>query len=257
MSDFIQVYVDSTEIQAYSNAFRGKLHNALTQAAAKIAAIGPRKIGAVVQAVGSATSNFPQEYTDHISWVARDTIVQTAVIGTGIEVSYDFSQLGGWDDLEEAYHRDAALEAGGTVTGPYMGEELKNPRQWRYEWWEDNSRIWDDSWAKKVAIWGNIAPEWLFLEYGNTTIPETEPAPLVEAINQALAQLAFAQMEIAVLSAALNESLSYVPTTNYQTTKSIQASKQNRDAFGRFAPGFKDTPKSRKKPPSQRSRSRK
>lgn len=128
---------------------------------------------------------FPQEFRDHVMEVIGFMDVDR-VVGQGhAEIFVDFNQLGTLNDLTKAFHQGAKLAEGGIVDGPYEGEALLNPVDERHEFWlavrtgtrsvpnvKGHGKIpikegaWEETKRKYVEIWGDKAPEWLYLQFG-------------------------------------------------------------------------------------------
>lgn len=144
------------------------------------------------QAVVEADSydGFPREFQDHMmSVVRRFTDYYVIYDGYSVFVSVDFDELGTQSELRRAFHQGARLADKSILWGPYEGQTLAsgNSQQshdfWeavRYgnsEWYNEKTKKtvpmsklvkypWDEVVNKYVEIWGDKAPEWLFIQYG-------------------------------------------------------------------------------------------
>lgn len=141
--------------------------------------------------VANAQGGFPAPFQDHVLTVLRDLPILATVSGPSIQIIIDFDLLGDSDDLERAFHQGAKLADGGGrdgyLWGPYEGQDLtsENPLA-RYHIWNvvyegysefkfgRKSQVyrlpdwasWEATMQQRISIWGNKAPEWLYIEYG-------------------------------------------------------------------------------------------
>jgi hypothetical protein len=151
--------------------------------------------------IANQQGGFPAPFQAHVLEVVRNLPILTYVNGSTINVVIDFDLLGTSDDLVRAYHQGAKLASGGGregyLWGPYQGQALKseNPLA-RYSVWNvvrsghDSFKFgrksktyklpewasWDETMEQRIKIWGNKAPEWIYLQVGQRdyypTIPE-------------------------------------------------------------------------------------
>lgn len=137
---------------------------------------------------------FPLQYIPNMLAAASRVIQPSAGV-----VTLDFDELGTWDDLTEGYHYGAKLEGGGQVDLPWEGGQsdagLKNDAEGRYyawlkvfagETWHglDYSGSWSETINARLDIWGDKAPQWLLLQYGQEEWePTIAPYPIVENIT--------------------------------------------------------------------------
>jgi hypothetical protein len=148
---------------------------------------------------------FPQEFRDHVmDVVSNNQEMLTAIIDpNSVEVYMDWNTLGTKEDLERAFHQGAKLANGDIVDGPYNGEELENPVGQRHDFWlairegatsvqnpKGAGRIpikpgaWEETKRKYIEIWGDQAPEWLYLQFGQTLWePHIRPSSIIEDFN--------------------------------------------------------------------------
>lgn len=140
---------------------------------------------------------FPIEFKHHVLDVVANVPIKKQVRSTSISVEFDFNQLGTRADLQRAFHQGAKLADGSTLDGPYTGQELKekNPAI-RHIYWEAVHKgatfapnpkgpghipvppgAWEETKRKYIQIWGDKAPEWLYLQFGQRAwepnIPES------------------------------------------------------------------------------------
>lgn len=159
------------------------------------------------EAMLEANSNdgFPVEWQIHTMQVVIDFQDLYVIPSTdSIFVSVDFDAFGTEEELKRAFHQGARLEGGGNVWGPYNGEALaaQDPDS-AHIFWEairfnqktafnpstgkrmPTSKVkypWEEVVNKYVEIWGDKAPEWLFMQYGQE---EWEPIiPQIDIIGR-------------------------------------------------------------------------
>lgn len=144
--------------------------------------------------------SFPPHYVEPMVSAAHRIINVS-----GIDVLIDFELMGTWDDLTLGYHEGARLAGGGAVSLPWTGGTseagLKNDVVDRYQFWLavlhgekynniDTTGMWENTISARLDAWGELAPQWLLLEYGQE---EWEPTirsyPIVETITAELSGL--------------------------------------------------------------------
>lgn len=132
---------------------------------------------------------FPEKFREHIREVINANDFKSTYTTTGIKVSFDFNDLGTTKDLQRAFHQGAQLADGSKLDGPYEGQTLKNPdARERHIYWQavrerkekaqnpkDPSKsirvdpgAWDETIEKYISIWGDKAPQWLYLNFGQS-----------------------------------------------------------------------------------------
>lgn len=137
--------------------------------------------------VANTANGFPAPFQRHLMKVMKRIPVNVSVSPDGVSASIDLDVLGNTDDLRKAYHQGARLAGGGRVDGPYNGEALHNEdAAERHIFWEAIRRgsrtapnpkgaghvpvpddaSWDKTMRKYIEIWGDKAPEWLFIQFG-------------------------------------------------------------------------------------------
>lgn len=156
---------------------------------------------------GLDEDQFPQIYRDHVREILGEIPIDFIGGGSSAGIAIDFDELGTKEELESAYHRHAQLAGGGTVEGPYDGQELKNTSAHRHIFFEALIRgtdyidpntgkkiparklagLWDQTLEEYVEIWGNKAPEWLFLQHGTKWQPNIPPYDIAGEINREIA----------------------------------------------------------------------
>lgn len=141
----------------------------------------------------NSEGGFPEEFQEHLLRVSSNIIPTVIMDGRDLFVSIDLEEwLGGRNELVRAFHQGAQLEGGGVVDGPYNGEPLAQPdAAERHIFWEalakgqssayvfdtktgdrhkvtirDGASKWETTKQKYIEIWGNKAPEWLFIQFG-------------------------------------------------------------------------------------------
>ena len=143
---------------------------------------------------------FPPHYVEPMISAAHKIIVTS-----GIDILIDFELMGTWDDLTAGYHEGARLAGGGSVSLPWTGgtseSGLKNDVVDRYEFWLavfhgdtynniSTEGLWEDTIAARLDAWGDKAPQWLLLEYGQEEWEPTITAyPIIETITTEITDL--------------------------------------------------------------------
>lgn len=213
---------------------------------------------------------FPEEYKEHVLRVVAEAPIHSGISGNSFFVDFDFDVLGNEQDLRRAFHQGAALVGGGFVDGPYdESMELKNSTEERHLFWESVRRgdsagpasgkqirrksgrygkkgkgvpiapgAWEETKAKYIEIWGDKAPEWLYLQFGQTLWePYIKPAAVIEDFSSqfyAIAEDIWYNRLAAEVAIANSTNLSHHP--GYYTTYPTIGRKYNyRDTLGRFA----------------------
>lgn len=153
---------------------------------------------------------FPDEFRAHMMDVVSNAEFLTSVGGTSFELFFDFNQLGDRKDLERAFHQGAILADGTRLDGPYTGQALRNDAPERHIYWEairkglnsvpnpkgpGNVHFKPDAWEqtknKYIEIWGDKAPQWLYLQFGQQAWePKIKSFPIIETFSSTLRELA-------------------------------------------------------------------
>lgn len=176
----------------------------------------------LIQAAAQAGPDaFPLQYVSPMIDAAKEVVVLNLN-----EVILDFERLGTMDDLEQGYHYKARIDNESHVELPYQGEDLKNEVDRRYEFWLrvfhgesynnfDYAGAWSETIAARLAVWGNKAPQWLLLEYGQEEWdPTIEPYPIVEDVTVELYSLfeTMLKSEVQYILDHLNRPVPTIPT---------------------------------------------
>lgn len=145
---------------------------------------------AVIQA--NSQGGFPAPFQAHVLSSIQHLPILPIVNGTLITVFVDFDILGTESDLRRAFHQGAKLTGGGGrdgyLWGPYNGQELvskdaaKRYVAWNavandsgaYKFGGPKSKTyylpewasWENTINQRIAIWGDRAPEWLYVQFG-------------------------------------------------------------------------------------------
>lgn len=160
---------------------------------------------AVVEA--DEDEGFPIEFQQHVLDVASRVIptvfVDSGMIFVGLNLE---DQMGNEEQLRRAYHQGAVLADKTKLDGPYEGQALnQDDEELRHEFWEairfgvseistfnkktgkmqrqrikDPEEKWEHTKRKYIEIWGEYAPEWLFMQYGQPDWSPTVPAIDIE-----------------------------------------------------------------------------
>ena len=160
--------------------------------------------------LANSDGGFPQQYQDHLLGVVDGIIPHVRFNGSEILVSIDLEEeLGGYDDLTRAYHRHAKLAGGEELIEPYEGQALKQEDAGiRHIYWQalqsgaDKVSVpgrsgsvpikgnWEETIREYVEIWGDKAPEWLFIQFGqeewDPTIMQVDVAFNIENALQSI-----------------------------------------------------------------------
>lgn len=147
----------------------------------------------------NAEGGFPESFQQHLLGVVSDIIPTVIADGNDVFINLNLEEyLGTRDDLVKAFHQGATLADGGQLWGPYTGQELRNENaEDRHIFWEAIQRgdtrapnpsgggeihipggAWERTQEQYIAIWGEKAPEWLFIQFG-----QEEWAPYVPATD--------------------------------------------------------------------------
>ena len=143
---------------------------------------------------------FPIPYRIHLLTVAGTIFPSVGLHYYGYDLAYDLSRLGDYNDLAQGFHYHAQLRRGGQVELPWTSRSfdssLKNPFDVRYDyWWALRNGIqvngkqitgneWSETLNARIAVWGDKAPEWLLLQYGQRDEPSNEPYPIIEVLQR-------------------------------------------------------------------------
>lgn len=215
---------------------------------------------------------FPPEFQQHVLKVAS-TIRPTVIVDRNeLFVSFDLEEsMGGETELKRAYHQGAILADGKTrLDGPYTGQALLTDDEYRrHEFWlairygqskvqtnkdgkiinhtiNNPSEKWEKTKDKYIEIWGNKAPEWLFIQFGQEEHEPTIPSfNIVEAIQEdisaSLTRLLEIEFESSVRLANQLESFGFAGGINkagraYLTSGSYTGPTGKKYRPGRFIP---------------------
>jgi hypothetical protein len=145
----------------------------------------------------------PEEFREHIRYVVNHAEFNPTATGTGVEVDFDFNQLGTVQELKRAFHQGARTADGDIIDGPYEGEELENSAADRHLYWEamaegrdkaptregKSMRIqkgaWERTKQKYIEIWGDKAPQWLYLQFGQDKWkPKIQKSSIIEDFTE-------------------------------------------------------------------------
>lgn len=147
-------------------------------------------------AIADSDGGFPPRYQQHLMETVDQIIPTVFMDGDDLFINLNLEEfLGDRDDLEKAYHQGAQLEGGGTHWGPYEGQALKNDTAERHIFFEALHRgetsiqvgdkkvhvqpyAWEETIERYLAIWGDKAPQWLFIQFG-----QEEWAPYIPQYN--------------------------------------------------------------------------
>lgn len=135
--------------------------------------------------IANSDDGFPEEFQSHLLNAVKNLDINIITVPGEVFVSVDFDELGNRQDLERAFHQGAQLEGGGRLWGPYEGQALKNDdAEERHIFWEairfgrpraqvhgknikvNSNYTWEDTIQQYINIWGEKAPEWLFIQFG-------------------------------------------------------------------------------------------
>lgn len=194
-------------------------------------------IETLIQAAAQAGPEaFPIAYIEPMLEAAKE-VVTIYPGGVGL----DFEALGTADELAEGFHYGAKIAGGGQVDLPYGGDALKNDTEGRYYAWLrvfhgdtwhgiDYAGSWNETIAARLSAWGDKAPQWLLLEYGQEEWePTINPFPIVENVTTELFTIfeGMLRSEVEQIVAGISKPIPSV----------TQPKTQNRDSRGRFSRG--------------------
>lgn len=148
---------------------------------------------------------FPQEFREHIREVVSEAYFDVNVSGSSIAITFDFNSLGTVQELKQAFHQGARTADGDVIDGPYDGEELaEEDASKRHLFWEAMARgeskaphpndptksiriepeAWQITKQKYIDIWGDKAPQWLYLQFGQRKWqPTITPGSIIEGFT--------------------------------------------------------------------------
>lgn len=165
---------------------------------------------------------FPEQFRQHLFRTIEKSKFNVAVNSTSVAVEYDFNQLGDRKDLELAFHQGARLADGTKLDGPYTGQPLQNENAAeRHIFWQAVRKrlarapnpkgpgeipidpgAWDATIEKYIRIWGSVAPQWLYLQFGQKAWdPEISSYPIMELFEQRFQEVAMDIFEFGVIEA--------------------------------------------------------
>ena len=141
--------------------------------------------------VANSDDGFPEEFQSHLLNIVKTMPINVIVDYDSLFVSVDFGYLGDETDLRKAYHQGARLQGGGQLWGPYTGQPLASEDdERRHIFWEavrrEDSSVempgrsgkvkipagaWERTKEQYIRIWGNKAPQWLLIQYGQEEWP--------------------------------------------------------------------------------------
>lgn len=210
------VSVNSSEVIAMLTSFEEALPAAQAATAAILEAQLPPLIIQVFSDVIATVEGpgFPPQYAEHLLSVVAQLPVAVVFSGYTVSAAFDLSALGSYADFERGFHRGALLGwlhdhrtgsrhndhwAEMRVVLPYVGQELYNDVEKRYEFWQavvdgtpyyiesihqeiDTYGLWEETIDDRVETWGGSAPEWLILVFGSPTYPVVYPTNLYELL---------------------------------------------------------------------------
>jgi len=210
--------------------------------------------------------SFPPEFAEHVMEVVSQAPFVKHVSAKSFEIGFDFNELGTVKELRRAFHQGARTADGDVIDGPYEGEELAEPdAETRHLFWEamatgkskaphphdpaKSIRIpegaWEETKAKYIDIWGDKAPQWLYLQFGQRRWePTIQPTNIIEGFTESFNQIA-SEIFYETVNAAVEEAQNNIftaPTEHgRRLTSSISElgpSGKPRQA-GQFYPKFK------------------
>lgn len=147
----------------------------------------------------NSDDGFPEQFRNHLMDKVRNIRPTVFMDNTQLFVSFDLEEeLGGYEDLKKAYHQGALLADGTRLWGPYVGQRLHNEdAEERHLFWEalrygqpaktkkgglvKTEGKWEETVNQYIEIWGDKAPQWLFIQFGQE---EWEPTvPQIDMFN--------------------------------------------------------------------------
>jgi hypothetical protein len=135
----------------------------------------------------NSQGGFPAPFQEHVLSAVNRLPIDSRVSGTLIQITIDFEWLGTSEELSRAYHQGARLEDGGYLWGPYTGQALsskdvfKRFAAWNAVYYDlggtkfgKKSKVyylpewasWEATMQQRISIWGDKAPEWIFVQMG-------------------------------------------------------------------------------------------
>lgn len=147
--------------------------------------------------LANSDDGFPERYQQHLMETVKQIIPTVIMNGGELFVGVDLEEwLGGEEDLKKAFHQGAQLAEGGRLWGDYTGQALKNDdAEERHTFWEAlrygrdsvvikgknvhlRDSTWEETMEQYLKIWGEKAPQWLFIQFGQEewepTVPEID-----------------------------------------------------------------------------------
>lgn len=137
--------------------------------------------------VANQYDGFPEPFQNHVLRTLKKVPISTDITGLDISLKFDIDSLGNGADLRRAYHQGARLKDGSKLDGPYEDQPLANENAGdRHIFWEALRRgdakspnpkgpgmvpiprdaSWEATMKKYIEIWGEKAPEWIFIQNG-------------------------------------------------------------------------------------------
>jgi len=181
--------------------------------------------------------SFDEDFRTHLIGVVNRAEINSAISGSTFEVDFDFDTLGTTKDLERAFHQGARLADGTRLDGPYEGQALaqEDPES-RHIYWRairlglaraenpdgpgtvpiPEGYNWDRTKAKYIEIWGDKAPLWIYLEYGQDAWDTTiESYPVIEEFTERFEQAAAEIFETNISEAIAQAEEAEIELTKY------------------------------------------
>lgn len=145
---------------------------------------------AMIRANGQG--GFPEPFQVHVLEVLQRLPIPVDIVGSKIEATIDFDLLGTPADLRTGFHQGAKLASGEYLWAPYTDQALiSKSAANRYVAWnavrndlggfkfgsdrgKKKARLyklpdwasWENTMHQRIEIWGDKAPEWLYIQYG-------------------------------------------------------------------------------------------
>jgi hypothetical protein len=197
--------VDVSSIIAATNFIDGYTNTALVELSTILRGTAQNLLHAIFSdAVKYADSEggFPPPFQDHVMSVLGTIPILSNVHNGAVSITIDFDYLGTNDELKRAYHQGARLADGSILWGPYEGQELarkdKSGERSHLAWQSlragfsgvkfgsksktfnfPSGSSWEATMQQYISIWGNKAPEWKYIEYGQQKWDPKIPASAV------------------------------------------------------------------------------
>ena len=145
----------------------------------------------------NAEGGFPEPFQNHVLSVVRTIPIISTFSNNQIFIEVDFDEIGTTSDLERGFHQGAKLADGGRLwQEAYTGQPLKQPNaHLRYRVWNavrygatevkmthrrpfklPEWATWENTMDARIDIWGDKAPEWLYIQFGQHFKPPYVPA---------------------------------------------------------------------------------